>query len=113
MSEFVVVYTTLPKLRKARQFAKTLVRERLIACANIFKIYSVYPWEGEIEEAREYGVFLKTRGELYPQLESRIKELHPYDVPAIVVLPIEKGSKDFLDWIERETSPIEPPTMKR
>lgn len=107
MREFVVVYTTLPKLRKARQLARALVRERLIACANIFKIDSVYRWEGEIEEVREYGVILKTRGEAYPKLETRIKELHPYEVPAIIMLPIERGSREFLDWIDRETLPIE------
>ncbi len=107
MSEFVLVYTTVPKLRKARQLAKTLVRERLIACANIFKIDSVYRWEGEIEEAREYGMILKTRAELYSQLEAKIEELHPYDVPAIIALPIETGSRQFLDWIDRETSPVE------
>lgn len=104
MPGFAIVYTTLPKLRKARQLAKALVRERLIACANIFKVDSVYRWEGEIEEAREYGMILKTRAQLYPQLESRIKELHPYDVPAVVVLAIENGSPEYLSWIGRETS---------
>ena len=107
MSEFDIVYTTLPKLRKARQLAKVLVKERLVACANIFKIDSVYRWEGELEEAREYGVILKTRAALYPQVESRIKELHPYELPAIVAFPIEEGSEEYLHWVLAETSPVQ------
>lgn len=104
MSEFIVVYTTLPKRRKARQLAKNLLRERLIACANIFKIDSVYRWEGELQEEGEYGLLLKTRAELYPRVETRIKELHPYELPAIVSFPISNGSKKFLDWITSETT---------
>jgi len=104
MNEFIFVYTTLPKRRKARQLAKDLLRERLVACANIFKIDSLYRWQGELEEAREYGVLLKTRIELYARVEKRIRELHPYELPAVVSFRIDNGSKAFLDWIASETS---------
>lgn len=107
MSQFAVIYTTLPKLRKARQLAKALVRERLVACANIFKIDSVYRWQGEIEEVREYGMILKTRAEAYSVVESRIRELHPYQLPAIISFPLERGSREYLDWIGGETSPAQ------
>ncbi len=109
MAKFIIVYTTLPKRRKARQLSKVLLKERLIACANIFKIDSIYRWKGEVQETGEYGVFFKTKEELWTDLESRIKELHPYEVPAVVSFPIEKGSKDFLNWISEETRKKKPP----
>ena len=104
MKEFIIIYTTLPKRRKARQLAKALLRERLIACANIFKIESIYRWKGELEEAGEYGLLAETRAELYPRVEKRIKELHPYELPAVVSIPMSNGSKEFFKWIMSETS---------
>lgn len=103
MDEFVVLYTTLPKRRKARQIARVLVQERLVACANIFKIDSIFTWEGETEEVGEYALLMKTRAELYSQAETRIKELHPYEVPAIVCFPLAGGSEKYLHWIRSET----------
>jgi len=104
MKEFIAVYTTLPKRRKARQLAKSLIEERLAACANIFKIDSVYRWEGELREAGEYGLLLKTQVHLYPRIEKRIRELHPYELPAIVSFVIRDGSREFLAWIASETA---------
>jgi periplasmic divalent cation tolerance protein len=104
MKEFIAVYTTLPKRRKARQLAKSLINERLAACANIFKIDSVYRWQGELQDAGEYGLLLKTRVDLYPRIEERIRELHPYELPAIVSFTIRNGSQEFLDWIASETA---------
>ena len=97
--QFIIIYTTFPHRRHARKLAMNLIKEKLIACANIFKIDAIYEWKKEIEEAREYGVFLKTRAELYPRVEVKIKELHPYEVPCIISWKIEQGAKDFLDWI--------------
>lgn len=101
--EFCIVYSTFPKRRKARQIAKILLKENLIACANIFKIDSVYRWKDELEEAREYAVFFKTRKRCYKEIEKRIKELHPYECPAIIELPIKEGSSDYLNWLTGET----------
>jgi periplasmic divalent cation tolerance protein len=103
MDEFVVVYTTLPKRRKARQIGRVLVQERLVACANIFKIDSIFNWKGETEEVGEYALLMKTRAELYSQAEERIKELHPYEVPAIVCFPLVGGSEEFFQWIRAGT----------
>ena len=101
---FIIIYTTFPHRSQARKLAWNLIKEKLIACANIFKIDSIYEWENKIEEPREYGVFLKTRAELYTKVEKRIKELHPYEVPCIISWKIENGSKDFLDWIADRTA---------
>lgn len=103
-SDFIIIYTTFPHRRQARRLAKNLLKENLIACANIFKIDSIYRWEGKLEEAREYGVFLKTCGYLYENVETKIKEYHPYDIPAILSWQIDKGSKEFLDWISKNAS---------
>lgn len=102
MSEFIIVYTTFPHRRKARALAKNLIKKKLVACANVFKIDSLYQWKGKLEEAREYGVFLKTRAELYPQVEAKIKSCHPYELPCIISWKIEQGSKEFLNWIANE-----------
>ena len=103
MEEFVIIYSTFPKRKKARQVIKNLLKDKLIACANIFKIDAIYRWEGKLEETREYAVFFKTRKELYSKVEKRIKEKHPYDCPAIFEIPITEGSSDYLSWIQKET----------
>lgn len=98
-AHFIIVYTTFPHRRQATSLAKNLIKEKLIACANIFKIDSIYTWEEKIEKAREYGVFLKTREELYSHVETKIKEAHPYEVPCIISWKLAHGSKEFLKWI--------------
>ncbi len=103
MEEFCIVYSTFPKRKKARQIAKELINDKLIACANIFKIDALYRWKGELEEAHEYAVCFKTRKSLYGKVEKRIKEYHPYDCPAIIEIPITDGFSDYLSWIEKET----------
>ena len=103
---YISVYTTLPDAKKAKEIARTLVNERLCACANIFKVDSVYRWKGKIEEEAEYGLILKTKEEVYTKLEARIKELHPYEVPMIVRYKIDKGFESYFKWIDEEVSPI-------
>jgi periplasmic divalent cation tolerance protein len=104
MEEFIIIYTTFPHRRQARRLSKNLIKEKLIACANIFKIDSLYLWEGKLEEAREYGVFLKTRATLYSKVEEKIKNYHPYELPCIISWKLGEGSKEFLDWIKENTS---------
>ena len=103
-----MIYTTMPDKDIAEKVARMLVEERLAACANLFPIDSVYRWKGkevrpQIEEAREYVIILKTRKELYQKVEKRIKELHPYKLPAIISYKIEKGLSEYLKWIGEET----------
>lgn len=100
---FIIIYSTFPKRRLARRLAKKLIKEKLIACANIFKIDSVFSWKNDIEEAREYGVIFKTQKSLYKKVEERIKEEHRYEVPAIISFDITAGSNEFLSWIKNET----------
>ena len=89
-------------VEKAKKIAKILVSERLCACANIFKVDSVYRWKEKIEEEGEYGLILKTKERTYNKLEVRIKELHPYKIPMIVTYKIDKGFESYLKWIDEE-----------
>lgn len=80
-----------------------MVMERLAACCNLFPINSVYRWEGQVVEDGEYMVVMKTRASLYPALEKRLKDIHPYSLPEIISQDIAKGETGFLAWIEGMT----------
>ncbi len=103
---FVSIYTTVPDMETAKKMAKVLLEERLVACANIIpNVHSLYWWEGKIEEDTELIVLLKTRESLVHIIMEKIKRLHPYDVPAILVFKIEKGLNAYFEWIKTETLP--------
>uniref|UniRef100_A0A7V0Z6T6 Divalent-cation tolerance protein CutA n=1 Tax=candidate division WOR-3 bacterium TaxID=2052148 RepID=A0A7V0Z6T6_UNCW3 len=102
-NKFIVIYTTFPDLKTAKKVIDGLLKNRLIACANIFKIDSIYTWKKKIEKAEEYGVFIKTRKAKYKSVESFIKDNHPYEVPEIICWDIEDGLPIYFDWIETET----------
>jgi periplasmic divalent cation tolerance protein len=101
---FIMIYTTLPDKAITKKIAKTLVDEKLVACANFFSVESVYKWKNKLLKDKEYALIMKTRKALYKKVERRLKELHPYDVPAIVSYEIKEGSKDYLSWIKEETT---------
>ena len=102
---FIFVYTTFGTQENAKVVAKALVEAKLVSCANIFPaIESVYSWEGAVQNDQEIVVIFKTQEALFPSVRDKILELHDYDTPCIVSLPIEKGHQPFLDWIEKETS---------
>ena len=82
--KFIVVYTTFPNLRSAKKLVNLLIENKLIACGNIFKLFSIYRWKGKIERAGEYGVFIKTTKANYEKLEKLIKLYHPYEIPEII-----------------------------
>ncbi|OEJ64625.1 divalent-cation tolerance protein CutA [Magnetovibrio blakemorei] len=99
------IYVTAPNREAALDLARTLVKERLVACANVMDgVQSVYWWEGGIVEDAEAVVVFKTQKSLVPQLTRRIQDLHSYDCPCIVALDIQDGNPDFLRWIVHETS---------
>jgi periplasmic divalent cation tolerance protein len=99
-----VCYVTAGSPEEARSLGQTLVAERLAACANILDgMTSLYWWQGKLEQAEETVVILKTRSELVPALTERVKQLHSYECPCVVALPISDGNSDYLSWIESET----------
>ncbi len=102
MNKFLTVFCTLPEANIAKKMAETLVGEKLAACCNIVpNITSVYTWQGQVQHDSEVLMIVKTTGMVYEQLEKRILELHPYEVPEIIALNIEKGSEAYLNWINR------------
>lgn len=104
------VQTTTETEADARRLGGTLVRERLAACAQIVgPIHSTYWWKGELTEAREWLCLLKTTAEAYPALEARLRELHPYEEPEIVAVPLEAGSAGYLEWVRDSVAEVDPP----
>jgi len=103
-SQPLVVYCTCPDFATAERIAETVVDERLAACVNITPgLTSIYRWQGQIHRDSELLLIIKTRSAVYPLLEGRIHDLHPYEVPEIIALPVHVGSATYLDWIVEST----------
>ena len=104
MLEYRIDLCTIDSIKNANELAHNLVKARLAACVNIVSgVTSVYEWENAICEENEYLLIIKTKSDLYKKLETKIKEFHPYEVPEIISLKIDNGSKSYLDWIEKNT----------
>lgn len=105
MSDPIVVLCTCPDLESAKQLARALVSEKLAACVNVLpQVTSFYVWEGKQEESQEVQLVIKSRRTLYGLLQARVLELHPYEVPEMIVLPIVCGLPAYLQWIQDQTS---------
>ena len=105
MEEPVLLYLTCADKDEAKTIARTLIDERLIACANILgKMTSVYRWDGTVVDDDEIAVLLKTRRDMAARATERVKELHSYDLPCVVGLPIQGGNPDFIGWLNCEVS---------
>lgn len=102
---FASVYVTCPDEATARSLARALLDRRLVACANLVPVTSLYRWEGKVEEAREVAMFLKTRRALVPDVVKAVEELHPYEVPCAVGFELGEGSGGYYAWVEAETRP--------
>ncbi len=101
--EAVLVLSTAPDMDSAEKMAKLLVKERLVACINLLpNIRSYYWWKEEIRSDEEVLMIMKTFKAKFSQLESRIREVHPYDTPEIIACPISMISKDYLEWMISE-----------
>jgi len=101
----VVVYTTIDNIQDARKMAHTLVEEQLVACVNIIpNIESVYSWKGNIEEDNEYILIARTIDDNVEKTIQRIEQIHTYELPDIIVLPVTGGLKDYLDYVSTETA---------
>jgi periplasmic divalent cation tolerance protein len=102
-----VVLATVPDPEVGRKLARTLLGERLIACANLVPgVISLYRWQGEVQEEGECLVVMKTRTELVPRLVERIPALHPYDLPEVLALPVTEGLPPYCRWVLDETDGV-------
>lgn len=105
MTDKVLVLTTAGSEAEARNIAQKLVENRFAACINIVpRIHSVYRWEGKVESAEEYLLLIKSTKARAAEVQSLIKEMHSYDLPECIVVPIESGSGGYLKWIEESVS---------
>ena len=104
----ILVLSTVPESESAR-ISETLVSEKLAACVNATPVRSCYRWNGEICRDREELLIMKTRESLFPRVMERIRELHPYEVPEILALPVWGGYAGYLGWVMDETVRPETP----
>ena len=102
--ETLLVITNCPDEESANAIALAAVEAGLAACVNILpRVQSVYRWQGKVESASEIPLFFKSTVASYPVLESKIRELHPYELPEIIALPISHGLPAYLNWVAAET----------
>jgi len=101
--EFLIVMITVPSRKVARSLTQAVLQSRLVACANILPgIESHYWWQGQLASGKELLLLLKTRHGQLKQLESLVRDLHPYDTPEFIALPILNGSRAYLKWLGEE-----------
>ena len=107
MPQTIVIFVTASSIDEARKIGQTLVEEGRVACCNIVQsVESIFKWQGKLNVEREVLMICKTREDLFNVVEKRIKQLHSYEVPEIIALPITQGSKSYLDWVTKETKTV-------
>ena len=105
VGDAAAVFVTAGSMEQAEAIANALVSERLAACANIVSpVRSIYRWKEEIQNDLEHLMIIKTRADLVARIESRVKELHSYEAPEVIALPIIAGSKSYLEWVFESTA---------
>jgi periplasmic divalent cation tolerance protein len=105
MEHYIVCLVPINDRDRAAEIAHTIVEKKLVACVNIVpEIRSIYSWRGEICDETELLLIMKTRSDMFAELESTVKALHPYEVPEIIALDIQRGLADYLRWIDESTT---------
>ena len=100
-SDFVVVLITASSALEANRIADALVREKLAPCVSVVpEVFSTYWWEGDVQSAKESLLIVKTKSDVFEALKNRVLELHSYDVPEIICMPLVKGSENYLSWMK-------------
>jgi periplasmic divalent cation tolerance protein len=100
----LLVLTNLPDRAAAERLAGVLIEKRLAACVNILApCLSVYRWKNDLQRDEEHPMLIKTTSECYPALEEAIRAGHPYELPEIIAVPIERGLPAYLDWVAAES----------
>ncbi|HEY49148.1 MAG TPA: divalent-cation tolerance protein CutA [Dehalococcoidia bacterium] len=101
---YLVILITAGSHDEARKIADALVSQRKAACVNIVpRVNSLFWWENKLEEDEESLLLVKTRAELFPEVMNLVREIHSYEVPEIIALPVIEGNPDYLAWLDKET----------
>jgi periplasmic divalent cation tolerance protein len=101
MGSYILCLVTIDDIGKAGEMARALVEKEIVACVNIIpEIRSIYRWKGAVCDDPECLMILKTKEELFPKLQTVVRELHPYEVPEIISLTIDQGLPEYLRWID-------------
>lgn len=97
------VYITAADRQEAEAISENIIQERLVACTNILgEMSALFHWDNHVQQEQEVALIAKTTASAYPALEKRVKELHSYECPCIIALPIALGNADYLSWIDEE-----------
>ncbi|MCW6038346.1 divalent-cation tolerance protein CutA [Spirulina subsalsa FACHB-351] len=99
-----IILVTASSETEAKTIARYLVESKLAACVSLTPIHSIYTWQGSIESAQEWQLVIKTNLAHYAAIEAKVQELHSYEVPEIIALPIVEGSAAYLGWIAENTA---------
>ncbi len=103
--EYIVVLTTTGSEEEAEKVSEELIEQNLGACVQVYgPIKSTYPWKGQIESSEEWMCFIKTSSDKFSAVEEKIKEIHSYENPEIIALPIINGSQEYLEWVDENLS---------
>ncbi len=108
MAQPILILCTCPNEEEAVRLAESLVAEHLAACVNILpRMLSIYRWQGKVETAAEHLLVIKSTQQRFSNLESRIGQLHSYDTPEIIAVPIGEGSEKYLQWLNEQVQAAE------
>jgi len=98
----IIIYITCKDSEEAEKIAEHLLKERLIGCANIFPVKSIYWWKGKIQKDNETVLLAKSKKEKFKSIELAVKKIHSYDIPLIECWDVSDVNKEYLDWLEKE-----------
>jgi len=103
MNNFIFVYITNPSEKEAKKIARHLLAKKLIACANIFPIKSMYQWKGKLADEKEFVLIAKTSSKNFEKVKKEVEKIHPYEIPCIARIPVSSNEKYF-NWLKNQLS---------
>ena len=103
--EYGVILVTAASKSEAEMIARSLVSSKLAACVTFLPVQSIYTWQNQIEQAEEWQLIIKSKLDRFSDLEAKVRELHSYEVPEIIAIPIVAGSHHYLQWISQQVTP--------